>query len=121
MRSLLAASVLAVAFSGLSAHGDIIKCSFTEPFYTVTYSMTQSKLTIVSPDATVRQTGVSFQVMGAGEFELWKNGAAIMRLELNGAGSDGMSDSVYPYDATWTAKGNLRGGCSSNFLQATPP
>ena len=109
-----------IATMGLGAHADILVCHFTEPFYTLTYSMTQSKLTLESPEQKSEIAKVSFQIAGAGDFELRdRNGAVAVKLLLNGAGSDGMSDAVYPYDATWVANGNLRGGCTSNFLPAT--
>ena len=57
-------------------------------------------------------------------FELWNiNQEVIQRMDLNGRGADGMSDTVYPYDATlygYVPNFNLRGGCTSNHLAATP-
>ena len=116
MKKLLLA--LAVAVPGF-AHADIIKCNFTEPFYQTTYSMTQNSLTI-SHMGNVTQviTGVSFQIMGRGRFELWdRNRNLLQRFALNNAGSDGMSDKVYPYQVYWTQKAQY-GGCTSNFLHA---
>lgn len=106
----------------ITASADIIKCTFTEPFVSSTYSMTQSTLTYNSIDGqkTVLQK-VSFQIKAAGVFELVaKDGTVLQRLELNNQGSDGMSDSTYPYDvkdnSSITNAG--RGGCQSNSLKA---
>ena len=112
--------IAAFAFTGLAAQADIIKCSFTEPFINVEYSMTQSALRTVDMEGKKTITkSVSFQILGAGSFELRnKNGNTIMRLELNNKGSDGMSDRIYPYESQWLTKG-LWGGCTSNFLHAS--
>jgi uncharacterized membrane protein len=112
------------------AQADVIDCSFTEPFISTSYSMAQQTLTI--RDDVMEKTyvikNVSFQIKSAGKFELvGKDKKVIMILTLNGKGSDGMSDAVYPYDVNWknTASTNypsgLWGGCSSNSLHAVEP
>lgn len=118
MRKLiLSLAIAAPAF----AQADIIKCYFTEPFITTTYSMVQQKLTWID-NVTNRSKvmrNVSFQIKGAGQFELWDaNRNVIQSMALDFTGSDGMSDRVYPYDVQWNTK-SLRGGCESNFLKAT--
>lgn len=107
------AFLIASLFVG-AAQADIIKCSFTEPFVNFEYSMTQSSMKVSGADfATYTVSNVSFQIMGPGAFELWdKNKNVVVRLYLDGAGSDGMSDYVYPYTANWNG---LYGGCTSNF------
>ena len=112
----------------LSAKADIISCSFTEPFITTEYSMTQSTLTIVSAghDSADEKTiikNVSFQIKSEGTFELVsKDGKVLQSLVLNHKGSDGMSDTIYPYDVKDFNYNNdsfpLFGGCSSNHLKA---
>lgn len=101
-----------------AAQADIIKCSFTEPFINFEYSMTQSSMKVNDAnygEYTIKN--VSFQIMSAGAFELWdKNKNVIVRLYLDGNGSDGMSDYTYPYTATWNG---LYGGCTSNFQAKT--
>jgi uncharacterized membrane protein len=98
-----------------AAQADIIKCSFTEPFVEIQYSMTQSSLTVTSADEpTYVVKNVSLQILGAGYFELWnaqKN--TVVQLSLDFNGSDGMSDYTYPYTAQWNG---YWGGCTSNFL-----
>lgn len=115
-----------VSFVSLAAKADIIKCSFTEPFITTVYSMSQSTLTIKNDVESEETTinNVSLQIKSAGVFELVsKEGKLLQKLILNNEGSDGMSDTIYPYDVqdyTWggTQNSALRGGCSSNFLKA---
>lgn len=118
MKAILSLTIL---LSSFAAKADIIKCYFTEPFLTVTYSMTQSKLTV--KDEATQDTysikAVSFQIKGPGQFELWNSSnKAIMELDLNFQGSDGMSDNIYPYTAMYLNKGIgiLYGGCTSNFV-----
>ncbi len=100
------------------AKADIIKCSYTEPFITTVYSTAENTLTITDAAAhqTTKLTNISFQILKRNTFELW-NAAKIVvqRMELNLKGSDGMSDTLYPYDATFIPK-DLRGGCTSNHL-----
>lgn len=114
MKKILCA--LALATPGLT-FADIIKCTFTEPFYTTTYSMAQQSLTVqgISGGTTITRN-VSFQIMAAGRFEIRSlSGTVLQRLTLNNRGSDGMSDRVYPYSVRWRG---LQGGCTSNFLHA---
>lgn len=119
MRTKIAA-ISALLVIAANAHADIIKCSFTEPFITVTYSTNTSELTTSSfagegEDVSVEKA-VSFQIKGPGKFELVSaKGETRMKLDLNFAGSDGMSDFDYPYHAELTTSGFI-GGCSSNHL-----
>jgi len=102
------------------AQADIIKCHFTEPFITTTYSMAQQKLTSVDMENRTTVTrNVSFQIKGPGHFELWdRNRRVIQVIHLNFNGSDGMSDRRYPYEVHWNTR-HLHGGCTSNFLHAS--
>lgn len=107
----------------ITASADIIKCTFTEPFVSSTYSMTQSTLTYDSIDGqkTVLKK-VSMQIKAAGIFELVANdGTVLQQLDLNNQGSNGMSDHVYPYDVqdNTAMTNNGRGGCESNYLKKT--
>ena len=128
MKKILAAT--AISLLSLSAHADIIKCSFTEPFYTSTYSMSQNTLKysgftgIDGKEEITTITGVSFQIKGPGVFELYSRfGKLLQTITLNNQGSDGMSDNVYPYEVKdnspmmKNAANNAIGGCSSNYLK----
>lgn len=121
MKTLLTTTALLLAASVSQA--DIIKCSFTEPFINTVYSTTQSTLTISGFDIQKQVIkNVSFQIKGPGSFDLIDNkGKVLQKLTLNFAGSDGMSDNVYPYEVQdfsmhSYANGGY-GGCSSNFLK----
>ena len=119
----------AFALTAASAHADIIRCTFTEPFLSTEYSMAQQSLSILSPGEDgkgVRQTirGVSLQIVGPtakkpgpARFELRDaKGKILQKLILNHDGSDGMSDFEYPYEAEYRG---LTGGCYSNALPRT--
>ncbi len=112
MRRLVTALVVA---SPTWAQADIIRCTFTEPFVTTDYSMTQSTLAI-RYETEGREDiikNVSFQILSAGHFELWGHDRQpLQRLHLSYSGSDGMSDRTYPYAVEWISRG-LRGGCTS--------
>jgi hypothetical protein len=117
--------LLSLLFSSFVAHADVIHCVFTEPFVNSTYSMTQSKLTYRDSEGkeTIYQN-VSFQIRAAGTFEIQDANKNVLQvLNLNNQGSDGMSDSVFPYDVqdktSLTGEHGGRGGCVSNLLKAT--
>lgn len=115
--------LLALAITApITASADIIKCVFTEPFVSSTYSMSQSSLTYVDFEGKTEVIkSVSFQIREAGVFELVKDGKVIQTLKLNNQGSDGMSDMIYPYDVkdNTATTGNGYGGCESNYLKRT--
>ncbi len=115
---------LGILFLANMAHADIIKCSFTEPFYDTEYSMAQQKLTVSDFEGTTKSIrNVSFQIKGPGQFELWdSSGNVLQKLNLTNEGSNGMSDFVYPYEVEssdlvyGSGANNGIGGCTSNFL-----
>ncbi len=118
MKSILLAAAGLFMFQ---AQSDIIKCNYTEPFYSTTYSMTKSRLTITDSSGSKTYRNVSFQILGAGHFELWdKNRNVLQTLFLNFEGSDGMSDDIYPYKGITSPRLNNSGrdhfgGCTSNY------
>ena len=110
-----------------ASEAEIIKCEYTGPFVTTVYSTNTSTLTITDAGDVSKNrslANISLQIIKPNLFELWNvNQEVIQRMELNGRGADGMSDTVYPYDATlygYVANFNIRGGCTSNHLPATP-
>jgi uncharacterized membrane protein len=107
---------------GSQAQADIFRCSFTEPFYSVTYSTTTRELEISGPENGQNLSNVSFQIRGRGSFELLsRTNQRLMTLNLNFQGSDGMSDFTYPYVGKIVSRSIanqiLTGGCESNFLR----
>ena len=121
-------AAIAILFGSQFSQADIIKCTFTEPFWDLEYSTTTNDLKIIKPsegtngaDLIEVTKSVSFQIKEAGKFELWdKSKKVVLTLDLNWKGSNGMSDHVYPYDARLT-DGNLYGGCTSNFIKSFLP
>ena len=127
-KKLMVVGMLIASVFGVGASADIINCSFTEPFYTTTYSMVQQSLTVKDIEGNVSVIpNVSFQIMGPAHFELWDADRNVLQvLMLNYSGSDGMSDNIYPYDVKSSGKvynpganGGI-GGCTSNFLLIPP-
>jgi hypothetical protein len=113
-----------------AVQADVIKCTFTEPFVSSTYNMSTKSLTYVAAfgaDGKENETtvleGVSFQIKDAGHFELISSyGDVLQVISLNHAGSDGMSDMVYPYEvkdssSMFKASAGI-GACTSNYLKA---
>ncbi len=106
----------------VSATADTIQCHFTEPFVHTTYDMSQLTLTYDMygvPKNLIKS--VAFQIKSAGEFQLVsKEGEVLQTLKLNNAGSDGMSDDIFPFEVKdnnkiMTANMGI-GGCSSEKL-----
>lgn len=114
-------SLLGALIFASAGHAEIIKCVFTEPFVTTVYNMHQSTLTYKGFDSrpTINK-GVSFVIRSAGVFELVKDGQVYQTLTLNNKGSDGMSNTVYPYEVKDAGLDKMAnngfGGCSSSQL-----
>ncbi len=120
-------AIIAIALSWVTpSAAEIIKCYYTEPFVTTIYSTNNNTIIFNDPGSAPKHQPLtaSLQIVKSNIFELWtlKN-ELIQRMELNFKGSDGMSDTVYPYDATlfnYVENYDLRGGCTSNHLSAIP-
>lgn len=120
-------ALIALLTFSIHAQADLIQCDFTEPFIQTTYSMAQQKLTVrVFGESSPQMiSNVSFQIKSPGEFEIVSaEGRVLQKLSLNYKGSNGMSDTTYPYDVQYTFQDKaspLFGGCTSNFLKASLP
>ena len=106
---------------------DSIVCSFTEPFVTSTYNIEDSTLTYSEDgNGNMTFTNVTFEIKAPGEFSLvGSDGKLLQALYLNNKGSNGMSDTIYPYEVRdyspiFALKGNY-GGCVSNHLPSQEP
>ena len=117
MRLFVLLTVLSLGLPA-AAQADVIRCTFTEPFISMTYSMTQSSIEVVTPDGNETIASISFQILGPGQFALWDAAeAALVTLSLDYRGSDGMSDTIFPYSALRAGEGGEQhGGCWSNHL-----
>ena len=121
-----------------SGYAEVYSCSFTEPFVSLEYDSSKGTLATITPDDYVElpdgsskanpvvTEGVSLRVTATGKFELVDNaGVVLYELELTNAGSDGMSDTVYPFDikakSSQLMPPDYLGGCSSTSLKSTNP
>ena len=98
-----------------AAHAETLTCVYTEPFVNTVYQTGGHKLTLTrAVEKEVRQFRVSARVRTA-DIELANRRQALRQTMVrDGKGSDGMSDTVYPWSATLTWKGlthRLHGGC----------
>jgi uncharacterized membrane protein len=116
--------VLLSLLSPLASQAETFSCNFTEPFITIIYSTNSQKAVVTDHVAKKSKlyTGVTFQIVAAGEYVLKsKKGQEVARLKLTDQGSDGMSDTIYPYEIQTSyisnsAANNGIGGCSSSLL-----
>jgi hypothetical protein len=121
--SSLALSALLALTLAHPAAAETFTCSFTEPWIKLTYST--ATRTVVSEDApparrTVLARNVSLRRDGRNAL-LWVSarGAVIARLELTGHGTDGMSETLYPYSikTTLVRFNSGGGGCATSLLR----
>lgn len=106
-------------------------CSFTEPFFTVTYDSESGVITYVGAENFNEETGEfepvilstdgDFQAAaGDNEYILVDgSGNTLMSLTLDFEGSDGMSDFIYPFTAQFGE--SLFGGCETTSAPAVNP
>ena len=122
MLRLTAAAVLTM----ISMRGEAgeLRCSFTEPFFTITWDSGTGRVielsadvtdpdtgkpvpTVVSEHARLRvpdPTGDPYRLLLADDKE------TILELKLTGLGNDGMSENLFPFEAR---RGTLDGGCDT--------
>ena len=112
-------------FSASSFALDTLTCGFTEPFITVEYDANTKVVTksgvedynevtgefvivVISENAEIRLSAPD----QAGTYDLVDvaTGTVLLSMELNGNGTDGMSDQLYPFSAVYQ---NIYGGCST--------
>ncbi|AGH94414.1 hypothetical protein [Pseudobdellovibrio exovorus] len=110
---------------GNTADFQSLKCIFTEPFAVTTYNFQQQSLLTETPSLGRKprqrlSSAISFQIRNTGAFSLVDaDGRVLQELILNGKGSDGMSDRLYPYKVTryWSQIQQV-GGCFSDKIPA---
>lgn len=117
MKRLLGIALLVCSFA---SQAEVIDCGFTEPF--VSFSYNTATETLVEHEAVMDKKrtmkNVSFQIKYAGTFLLKSKGKLVAELKLNNQGTDGMSDAIYPYQATYygsVAGRPIEGGCTSSL------
>lgn len=123
------------------AEKDVLYCSFTEPFISITYDAATGKITENGPEhwdeekqefvpEVIAENG-RFTVVKTDEygydksFKLYDDkGQVILEAALDFQGSDGMSDRVYPFSAIYhqgSFSGTLHGGCQTEAAPAWDP
>src|SRR5262245_33749187 len=95
--------ILAVlALTGAAAQAEVYTCGFTEPFYTITYD-TDSKVLTVKNDVEAQVEEMTDVAVSGDAYSfvktLSKDGQTLMTITLTGKGSDGMSNTIYPFEA----------------------
>lgn len=135
MKKLIALSALTlIAGTVHAAQTTQLACDFTEPFVQVNVDLVKKTVTATSYNyedpANPGKPGTillsnNIRVTGIGANPKFKNakiygadGKLILAVSYSGEASNGMSDGVYPYGATWTALGRNTGACESNLLKA---
>jgi hypothetical protein len=121
MKSWVAATGLCLLAGG--AQAGVLHCSFTEPFFNITYDSATGKVILVSadvfdengkpiPEVIAEKAKLEYSDPAGDRTKLaLKNGnETILRLELTGQGSDGMSDNMFPFQAWY---GQRDGGCDT--------
>lgn len=108
--------VLASLLVGSSAFAESIYCTFTEPFYTITYSSDDNEITyeMMGEEPEVLTANVTFG----------KNGKLIitdtdekhtLEVLMTEEGDDGMSDFTYPFKGIFDY--TLYGGCETDAMK----
>jgi uncharacterized membrane protein len=119
---------IALALLAGQSQAGVLRCSFTEPFFSITFDSMTGKVTWISPDVFDESGNMVPQVLAEGArlqllnpygdgrtFRIETDSQYIMQLRLTGEGSDGMSDSIFPFEATY---GSNIGGCATEKYPA---
>lgn len=122
---LLCAAMAAIATEAGAA---TLTCSFTEPFFSLSFDSATGRLTYLSADDTDPATGDPVPKITEGvrlvrdeqwqdvqSMRLLKGDDVLLQVKVTGDGSDGMSDSVYPFEGI---SGSNVGGCQTDKVKA---
>ena len=127
MKRLLAGLVLVLL--SLDAQAGVLSCSFTEPFFTITFDSATGVVTWTSADESDPDTGkpipkvlatsARLEILdhaGSGrKLRLVEAGKTLLDLQITMQADDGMSDSTYPMEGKY---GRNTGGC---YTDRFPP
>ena len=132
---MVAAAAAALSLSAPATAGTL-SCSFTEPFFSIEFDSATGKVVLTSPDEFEEGTGKlvprvlseAARIRRAGVWDTFetyfletpgKDAATppeiILEIKVTGQGSDGMSESVFPFEGKY---GTLVGGCEASKAQA---
>ncbi len=116
--------VLFVVLTGGLVQAESFECGYTEPFLTTKYDPASLELSIVDEVMMAARviSGVTLTTTGPDEFALVaEDGSVLQTMKLDFAGSDGMSEMVYPYSGVLNREeGPLTGGCVSDKYPYIP-
>jgi uncharacterized membrane protein len=115
LRFAVVAALSAGVLTPALAQAETLTCIYTEPFVNTVYKSGGRQLTLTrAMEKEVRRFRVSARVHPA-DIELANRRMALRQTMVrDGKGSDGMSDTVYPWSATLVWKAlpyRLHGGC----------
>lgn len=115
MRIVFAALLAVVAGAPVMAQTETLTCVYTEPFVNTVYQTGGRRLTLTrAVEKEVHRFFVSARVRN-GHIELVNRPQALRQTMVrDGKGSDGMSDTVFPWSSTLAWKKlpfRLHGGC----------
>jgi len=137
MKTLLALSLIigtnaftTTAFAEQQKTKDILKCSFTEPFYSLEFDANTGVVTSITPSAQDKN-GTASEIIASSarlvsedenktgmidsEYKIIDSEKGeILELELSLEGSDGMSELIYPFEVQ---HGQNVGGCSTETVK----
>jgi uncharacterized membrane protein len=125
---LLAGALASVFLLSGTAHAGTLKCSFTEPFFTLTFTSADGKLVRSSADETDPETGAPIPSVlvdwaklirddkwqDVPQMRVLKDGKTFLIVRLR-EGSDGMSDQVFPFEGIYSSS---VGGCETDKAPA---
>ena len=115
MRPFFAPLLAFALFAPAVARAETLTCTYTEPFVNTVYQTGGRRLTLTrAVEKEVHRFRVSARVRD-GHIELVHRPQALRQTMIrDGKGSDGMSDTIFPWSATLAWKGlpyRLHGGC----------
>ena len=115
LASLIALSLIPALFFSDAARAETITCVYTEPFVNTVYQTGGRRLTLTrAVEKEVHRFVVSARVRD-GHIELVNRPQGLRQTMVrDGKGSDGMSDTVFPWSSTLAWKRlpyRLHGGC----------
>jgi hypothetical protein len=127
MKRLLAG--LGLAVFAADAQAGVLSCSFTEPFFNISFDSATGVVTQVSADETDPDTGKPIPKVlaqsaklelldhaeGGQKLRLTDAGKTLLDLQVTMQADDGMSDSTYPMEGKY---GSNTGGC---YTDKYPP
>jgi uncharacterized membrane protein len=117
----------AAALVTVQAQAEVYSCGWTEPFISFEYDSSTGTAQVIDATATfpTEIKNVSLRIVTGDKFELvGADGTVYVEMDLGG-GSDGMSDTVYPFNAINKnvpgVPADYLGGCSSTSLPSFNP